>query len=75
MVYVVKFLLTLMDVFFLPDVVPMRFTGKVTSSCKEGVRVFLFPVLRILVAFLAKQRGMGCYLARSGAFLASVRFG
>lgn len=64
-----------MDIFFLPRVVPIRFTGKVTSNFKGGVRIFLFPVLLFVVALLAKGRGVGCFLARSGAFLASIRCG
>lgn len=67
-------LLTLIIIFFLPNIIPVHFTNGVADDYGSKIQIFLFPMLQIFIAFLTGVEKVKYSLTHSKSFLTEIQF-
>ena len=67
-------LLALVNIFFLPSIIPVHFANGIADDYGRKIQIFLFPILQILITFLTGLEKVKYCLTHSKTFLTDTQF-
>lgn len=67
-------LVAVISIFFLPNIIPMHFSGGVADGFSDKIQIFLFPILQLLLMLLSGREKVKYFLTHSKTFLTDVQY-
>lgn len=70
----VGFVLTTIIYFFMPSMIPIRFSGRIADFYLGGIEIFLFPLLQLIILYLSGRERIKYFLTHSKAYVTDFQY-
>ncbi|MDO4313759.1 MAG: DUF1648 domain-containing protein [Eubacteriales bacterium] len=67
-------LVAVISIFFLPNIIPMHFSGGVADGFSDKIQIFIFPILQLILMLLSGREKVKYFLTHTKTFLTDVQY-